>query len=147
MRFISIVLAFVLLVGCTTSGKKFSETADKLPVSSDKSRVVVYRSTQNALSDDSMSVLDNGKEMGTLNIGEVGIYDTDPGDHIIYTDETGEKGRKAHISMKPGEIYYVKFTVYDNYYLRMVSAVFISDEMTEKNALRDIQVLREQAKE
>lgn len=132
MRFVFVCLAFVLLVGCTASGTKFSEIADNLATSSDKSRVIVYRSLQDPLSDDTMLVLDNGAEMGTLNIGEIGIYDADPGYHEIYTDETGGKGRKAQVSMKPGETYYVKFTVYDDYLFRFISAAFISDEMAER---------------
>ncbi|MEH6547579.1 MAG: hypothetical protein V7701_14170 [Sneathiella sp.] len=146
MRFISIVLAIVLLVGCTTSGKKFPETAGNLAVSPDKSRVVVYRSRQDALSSTTILVLDNGVAKGILNIGEFGIYDTDPGEHEIYTDETGTKGRKARISMKPGETYYVKFTVYDSYLLRFISAVFISDEVAEKDALRDLPELHGKSK-
>ncbi|MEH6527413.1 MAG: DUF2846 domain-containing protein, partial [Sneathiella sp.] len=126
MRIFILFAILLLIAGCTTSGKKFEETAGNLAVSPDKSRVVVYRSRQDALSSTTILVLDNGVEKGILNVGEFGIYDTDPGEHEIYTDETGTKGRKARISMKPGETYYVKFTVYDSYLLRFISAVFVS---------------------
>jgi hypothetical protein len=128
-----------------TTDPKFTVPTQNSPLAENKSRVVVYRSLQESLSNDSMPVLDNGKEMGVLNVGEIGIYDTDPGYHEIYTDETGGKGRKAQVSMKPGETYYVKFTVYDDYLFRFISAAFISDEIPEKDALRDMRVLREQA--
>lgn len=77
-------------------------------------------------------------------IGEIGIYDTYPGEHKIYTDVTGRKDRKAQVSIKPKATYYVKFSTYDNYYINFVPAVFISDEIIEKDALRDLHDLCDQ---
>ena len=138
MRFISVVLAFILLVGCAASGTKFSETADNLAVSPDKSRVYVYRENAYKGSGLTTPILDNGAKVGDLNVGGYITFETEPGIHEIRTD-TYVVDEPVTVEMQAGATYYVRIS--QKGFWRFV---FISSEMSQLDALPALAEMRNQ---
>ncbi|MEH6527414.1 MAG: DUF2846 domain-containing protein [Sneathiella sp.] len=138
MRFVSVVLAFILLAGCMASGTKFSEITDIPAVSPDKSRVYVYREYVYKGSGLATPILDNGVKVGELNVGGYFTYETDSGFHEIRTD-TYVVDEPAILEMQSGATYYVSITQEG-----LWRFVFISSQMSQLDALPALAEMRNQ---
>ena len=107
MRFLVSVFAFLFLVSCTATGPLYTERNNIKAPSPGKALVYVYRIDTIIGSGVSAHLIDNGVDVGAVNVGGYIVYEAMPGNHKLFTKTTGID-KPTDIEMVAGQIYYLR---------------------------------------
>jgi len=142
MRIILSLISFLILVGCTSaSGPLFTESHSKQAPAPGKALVYVYRVDTFIAATVTADFLDNGKNVGAVNVGGYISYETDPGPHELLT-ETSRIDKAVYLSMEAGKTYYLRL----DYDPGMWTGTFLIRNIPENEALPQLQATRYQGK-
>ncbi|MDF2367822.1 DUF2846 domain-containing protein [Sneathiella sp.] len=137
MRFLISAFAFLILVGCTATGPKFSELNAGLKPEPGKALVYVYRiSTQMKGSGGTTPFVAGGQLVGELHTGGYLTHQMEPGIHKFHTDGM-YVDQEFLLEVVEGETYYLK-VFQEGFYLLTYYTVLVP----EKQALSEIQEMR-----
>lgn len=141
MRIVLSLIAFLFLTSCAATGPTYSEQnsgGPELKPEPGKALVYVYRVSNYVGSGLSAPVLDNGKQVGSLNIGGYITLQVDPGFHEFRTD-LYVVDEPTTIQIMEGETYYLK--VFVEGFWRVV---FQMQRVPEAEALPELSEMRYQ---
>lgn len=141
MRTILSILAFLFLVSCTATGPTFTEKSTgsaALEPEPGKALVYVYRVSNYVGSGLSAPVLDNGKQVGSLNVGGYIVLQVDPGFHEFRTD-LYVVDEPTTMEVEEGNTYYLR--VFVEGFWRVV---FNMQRVPEDEALSELREMRYQ---
>ena len=141
MKAIITILAFLVLGGCTASGVLFTEKNIQTKATPIESKVFIYRINQLAGSGGSTTILDNGRNVGAINVGGYVSYSTQPGPHSLLTETTGID-KLLKVDLVGGETYYFRV----DYNPGMWTGTFTINLLPENIALPEIKLTRYQGK-
>tara|TARA_R110002072_G_scaffold202720_1_gene360709 strand:+ start:441 stop:866 length:426 start_codon:yes stop_codon:yes gene_type:complete len=139
MRFVFSILAFLILVGCTATGPKFSDHNAGLKPEPGKALVYVYRvSTQLKGSGGTTPFVIGGRPVGELHTGGYLTAQVEPGTHKFHTDGM-YIDREYLLEVIEGKTYYLK-VFHEGGYLLTYYTVLVP----EQKALSELKEMRYQ---
>lgn len=142
MRVIFSVFAVLILIGCTSaSGPLYTEKDYSRTPAPGKALVYVYRVDTFIAATVTADFLDNGKNVGALNVGGYITYEADPGEHELLT-ETSRIDKIVNLSMDAGKTYYIRL----DYDPGVWTGTFLIRNIPENEALPQIRPTRYQGK-
>lgn len=142
MRFLISVFAFLILVGCTSaSGPLYTEKDNLQAPAPDKALVYIYRVDTFIAATVTADFLDNGKNVGAVNVGGYIAYEVDPGEHELLT-ETSRIDKTVYLSMEAGKTYYIRL----DYDPGVWTGAFLIRNIPEDVALPQLRTTRYQGK-
>lgn len=139
MKKISILIISCILFGCAAHGTLYTDKPHKDEIARDKSRVYVYRIKQFKGSGGATHFLDNGRDMGAINVGGYITFLTEPGAHKVHTSTMGID-KPLEVNMKPGKAYYFRV----DYDPGMWTGTFSVKPMSAFEAIPEISLTRYQ---
>lgn len=140
MRLLVSVLAFVVLVGCTSaSGPLYAEKDNLREPAPGKALVYVYRVDTFIAATVTADILDNGKNVGAVNVGGYIVFGADPGEHALLT-ETSRIDKTVYLSVEAGKTYYIRL----DYDAGMWTGTFLIRNIPEDEALPQLRATRYQ---
>lgn len=139
MRLVLTVIALLYLVGCSATGPLYTERNNLQEPAPGKALVYVYRIDTIIGSGVSAHLIDNGKDVGTVNVGGYFTYEAEPGDHLLFTETTGIDD-PSDIKMVAGQTYYLRI----DYEPATWTGTFTIKLLLEDKALPELRLTRYQ---
>ncbi|MFC4270217.1 DUF2846 domain-containing protein [Sneathiella chungangensis] len=139
MRIVLSLIAFLVLVGCSASGPLYTERNNINTPAPGKALVYVYRIDTIIGSGVSAHLLDDGKDVGAVNVGGYFVYEADPGVHTLFTETTGID-EPTKIEMVAGQTYYLRI----DYEPGTWTGTFTVKLLLEDQALPELKLTRYQ---
>jgi len=139
MRVFLSVFVLFLLASCTAKGPLYTEKANLQSPETGKSLVYVYRVDTFIASSVAATLLDDGREVGVINVGGYISYLANPGTHKLHTD-TSRIDAPLYLEMEAGKTYYLRI----DYDAGIWTGTFIISPRPEAEALPQLKLTRYQ---
>jgi len=141
MRVLIAIFALIFVAGCSATGPLYTEKNNIQAPSSGKSLVYVYRIDTVIGSGVTAHLIDDGQDVGAVNVGGYFSYEAAPGEHKLFTKTTGID-QPTYINMIEGKTYYLRI----NYNPGTWTGTFTVDPLPEARAFPELKLTRYQGK-